>query len=338
MERGHIEIEPCELQIAGFCDDAPDCRRALQIGVLTVGVAAGVEKCFILGKRVAHAQAVSLEQLLHRGLSLLCGRIAEHPRAVCAKLGFVCVNGGLCFMVNGAQGIDATLGAGFLCCGNGHIVLVPQFLYISLQTVCRYAAHLHTPGAGDVAGSEIHIQQLRRLFCVLTVQLKEIAHLKQHEVIRVGFLYGIVVIPCCASLCGLPLKLLKARLFLRGQETVFSDQLGDALGNVRPVQLNFRAVLLFQADALAAVILTAVGCAGYRVGASPNAVFIFQEVRLLPGAVFLFEIGVDTPLAPFNIAAAGQGRGDLVLGNKPLHGGDLRHFGAVFPAGQGQLP
>ena len=37
-------------------------------------------------------------------------------------------------------------------------------------------------------------------------------------------------------------------------------------------------------------------------------------------------------------ARAGQGRGDLVLGNKPLHGGDLRHFGAVLSAGQGQLP
>ena len=116
-----------------------------------------------------------------------------------------------------------------------------------------------------------------------------------------GFLYGIVVIPCCASLCGLPLKLLVLCLFLRGQETVFADQLGDALGDVRPVQLNFRTVLFFQADALAAVILAAVGSAGYRVGASPNAVFVFQEIRLLPGAVFLFEIGVDTPLAPFNI-------------------------------------
>ena len=338
VERGHIEIEPCELQIAGFCDDAPDCRRALQIGVLTVGVAAGVEKCFILGKRVAHAQAVSLEQLLHRGLSLLCGRIAEHPRAVCAKLGFVCVNGGLCFMVNGAQGIDATLGAGFLCCGNGHIVLVPQFLYISLQTVCRNTAHLHTASTGDIAGGQVHIQQIRRLFCILAIQLKEIPHLKQHEVVRVGFLYGVVVIPCCASRCGLPLKLLVLCLFLRGQETVFADQLGDTLGDVRPVQLNFRAVLLFQADALAAVILTAVGCAGYRVGASPNAVFIFQEIRLLFGAVLFFEIGINTSLAARNIAAAGQGRGDLVLRNEPLHGGDLRHFGAVFPAGQGQLP
>ena len=191
---------------------------------------------------------------------------------------------------------------------------------------------------GDAAGGQVHIQQLRRLFRVLAIQLKEIAHLKQHDIVRVGFLYGIVVIPCCASLCGLPLKLLKARLFLRGQETVFADQLGDTLGDVRPVQLNFRAVLFFQADALAAVILTAVGRAGYRVGAASNAVFIFQEIRLLPGAVLFFEIGVDAPLAPFNIAAAGQGRGDLVLGNKPLHGGNLRHFGAVLPAGQIQLP
>ena len=153
-----------------------------------------------------------------------------------------------------------------------------------------------------------------------------------------GFLYGVVVIPCCASLCGLPLKLLVLRLFLRGQETVFADQLRNTLGDVRPVQLDFRAVLFFQADALAAVILTAVGRAGYRMGASPNAVFFSQEVRLLFGAVFLFEIGVDAPLAARNITAAGQGRGDLVLRNEPLHGGDLRHFGAVFPAGQGQLP
>jgi len=204
--------------------------------------------------------------------------------------------------------------------------------------VRRYTAHLHTASAGDVAGGQVHIQQLRRLLCVLAVHLKEIPHLKQHDIVRVGILYGIVVIPCCASLCGLPLKLLKARLFLRGQETVFADQLGDTLGNVCPVQLNFRAVLLFQHDALAAVILAAVGCAGYRVGAASNAVFLSQEVRLLFGAVFLFEIGVDAPLAPFNIAATGQGRGDLVLRNEPLHGGDLRHFGAVLSAGQGQLP
>ena len=85
------------------------------------------------------------------------------------------------------------------------------------------------------------------------------------------------------------------------------------------------------------MILTAVGRAGYRVGASPNAVFIFQEIRLLPGAVFLFEIGVDAPLAPFNIAAAGQGRGDLVLRNEPLYSGNLLHFRTVLFTRQTQL-
>ena len=132
MERGHIEIEPCELQIAGFCDDAPDCRRALQIGVLTVGIAAGVEKCFILGKRVAHAQAVSLEQLLHRGLSLLCGRIAEHPRAVRAELRFISIDGGFGLMVNRAQRVNVALTSKVWRFGNRHIILIAQFLYIHL--------------------------------------------------------------------------------------------------------------------------------------------------------------------------------------------------------------
>ena len=132
VKRGHIEIEPCELQIAGFRDNAPDCRRALQIGVLTVGIAAGVEKCFILGKRVAHAQAVSLEQLLHRGLNLLCGGVAEHPCAICTELRFLRVDGGLRFMVNETQGIDAALTSKVRRFGNRHIILIAQFLYIHL--------------------------------------------------------------------------------------------------------------------------------------------------------------------------------------------------------------
>ena len=132
MKRGHIEIKPCELQIAGFCDDAPDGRRALQIGVLTVGVAAGVEKCFILGKRVAHAQAVSLEQLLPRGLSLLCGGVAEHPCAVRAELRFLRVDGGLRFMVDRAQRVNVAHTSKVRRFGNRHIILIAQFLHIHL--------------------------------------------------------------------------------------------------------------------------------------------------------------------------------------------------------------
>ena len=132
MERGHIEIEPCELQILRRHNDAPDCRRPLQIGVLTVGIAAGVEESIVRDKRVAHAQAVSLEQLLHRGLRRIGSGVAEHPCAVRAELGFVCVNGGFCFMVNGAQGIDAALTSKVRRFGNRHIILIAQFLYIHL--------------------------------------------------------------------------------------------------------------------------------------------------------------------------------------------------------------
>ncbi len=102
--------------------------------------------------------------------------------------------------------------------------------------------------------------------------------------------------------------------------------------------MDFRTVLLFQADALAAVFLAAVGSARYRVGASADAILIFQEIYLLLRAVFLSEIGVDAPLAACDIAAAGQGLFDLILGDEPLHGGNFRHFGAIFSARQGQLP
>ena len=93
---------------------------------------AGVEESIVRDKRVAHGQLIPLKQLCHRGLWLLCGRIAEHPRAVRAKLGFVCVNGGLCFMVNGAHGIDAALTSKVWHFGNRHIILIAQFLYIHL--------------------------------------------------------------------------------------------------------------------------------------------------------------------------------------------------------------
>ena len=109
MECGHIEIEPRELQILRRHDDAPDGRRTLQIGVLPVRVAAGVEESVVRDKRVAYGQLIPLKQLCHRGLWLLCGRIAEYPCAVRAELGFVCVNGGFRFMVNGAQRVNVAL-------------------------------------------------------------------------------------------------------------------------------------------------------------------------------------------------------------------------------------
>ena len=132
VERGHIEIEPCELQIPGFCDDAPDGRRTLQIGVLPVRVAAGVEESVVRDKRVAYGQLIPLKQLCHGGLWLLCGRIAEHPRAVRAELCFISIDGGFCFMVDRAQRVNVALTSKVWRFGNRHIILIAQFLYIHL--------------------------------------------------------------------------------------------------------------------------------------------------------------------------------------------------------------
>ena len=132
VECGHIEIEPCELQIAGFCDEAPDGRRPLQIGVLPVRVAAGVEESVVRDKRVAYGQLIPLKQLCHGGLRLLCGGVAEHPRAVRAELRFLRVDGGLRLMVNGAEGIGTPLRVAVALCGDGHIILIAQFLHIHL--------------------------------------------------------------------------------------------------------------------------------------------------------------------------------------------------------------
>ena len=132
VERGHIEIEPCELQIAGFCDDAPDGRRPLQIGVLPVRVAAGVEESVVRDKRVAYGQLILFKQLCHGGLWLLCGRIAEYPRTVRAELCFISIDSGFGLMVDRAQRVNVALSSKVWRFGNRHIILIAQFLYIHL--------------------------------------------------------------------------------------------------------------------------------------------------------------------------------------------------------------
>ena len=73
-----------------------------------------------------------LQMFLHRGLSLLCGGVAEHPRAVRAELCFLRVDGGFCFMVDRAQRVNMALTSKVWRFGNRHIILIAQFLYIHL--------------------------------------------------------------------------------------------------------------------------------------------------------------------------------------------------------------
>jgi len=73
-----------------------------------------------------------LQTILHRGLRHIGGRIAEHPRAICTELRFISIDGGFCFMVNGAQRVNVVLTPKVWRFGNRYVVLIAQFLHIHL--------------------------------------------------------------------------------------------------------------------------------------------------------------------------------------------------------------
>ena len=71
-------------------------------------------------------------------------------------------------------------------------MLIPQLFHNLLQPVCRKAAHFHTTTTGNGAGCEVEAQLRSGSFGILAVQLKEIAHLIQNQVIRVTLLDPVV--------------------------------------------------------------------------------------------------------------------------------------------------
>ena len=206
----------------------------------------------------------------------------------------------------------------------------------------RYAAHLHTASAGCRSCGKVEVKQLRRLFCVLAVHLKEIAHLKQHDVVRVGFLDGIVVNLCLCWQFTLyflfPLKLGVALLFPWREEAVLLNEAVNPCCHLRPAQLHIGAACFFQDNAAAVVAFITMGCTGNGVGAPAYAVLIFEESCLFPAGVVGGEVFVDSALAALHTAAAIQRVVDLVLRDEACqfrHGG---HFRRKIPAGQRQLP
>ena len=56
----------------------------------------------------------------------------EHVGTVSAKLRFLYVDGGFCFMVDRAQRVNVALTSKVWRFGNRHIILIAQFLYIHL--------------------------------------------------------------------------------------------------------------------------------------------------------------------------------------------------------------
>ena len=205
----------------------------------------------------------------------------------------------------------------------------------------RNAAHLHAAHAGNVPCGEGQAKHFCGLPCILAVHLIKVAHLEQHDVVRVGFLDGVVFrIACCKSLLAFPfcgpckLQFLKPRLFLWGKVSVPADQRVNPLCNLGPAYLNIGAAFLLKHDAFAVVILVAVRSLGNRVGASACAVLLFEKVCFFLFRVSSGEVFVNAALAALNTAAAIHGMVDFILGDEPVQLRDGGHLRSILPAGQ----
>ena len=206
----------------------------------------------------------------------------------------------------------------------------------------RNTAHFHTASAWYRSCGKVEVKQLRRLFCVLAVHLKEIAHLKQHDVVRVGFLDGIVVNLCLCwqfTLCFLfPLKLGVAFLFPWREEAVLLNEAVNPCGHLRPTQLHIGTACFFQDNSAAVVAFITMGCTGNGMGAPAYAVLIFEESCLFLAGMVGGEVFVDSTLAALDTAAVIQRVVDLVLRDEACQFRHSGHFGGIFSAGQGQVP
>ena len=202
----------------------------------------------------------------------------------------------------------------------------------------RYAAHLHTASAGYLSCGKVEVKQLRRLFCVLAVNLKEIAHLKQHDVVRMGFLDGIVVGLRRALRFLFPLKLGVPLLFPWGEEAVLLNEAVNPCGHLRPAQLHIGAVCLFQRNAFCTMIFIAAACSGYSMGMTSDAILIFEESCLFLAGVVGGEVFVDSAFAALDTAAAVKGVVNLVLRDEASQLRHCGHFGGIFSAWQGHIP
>ena len=134
-------------------------------------------------------------------------------------------------------------------------------------------------------------------------------------------LLGLDGIFFCQFLFSLDFVIL--RLFLFGKIAAFLDKRGNALGNLFPVQVNIRAVLLFIVQSFPIVIFAAVCCAGQGMRASANAILVFEESHFLLIRMVCHEERIDTAFSSGETAAAGHSGVDLILGNEVLNGWHL---------------
>ena len=187
----HIREQADQLYIVGVENGAAHSSITLDHSVFIITMTAGVAVSDVLGNSFHHEGLVFLMQLSNRR-GCGCFGLPKYSGPVCAKFRLLSIDVLFCLMVDRGHGIFLPLLAALRDSGNGHIMLIPQLFHDLLQPVCWKAAHFHTATAGNGAGREIEAQFRSNSFSVLTVQLKEIAHLIQDHIIRVALLDAIV--------------------------------------------------------------------------------------------------------------------------------------------------
>ena len=331
-ELRYIRIKADQLHILRTKDRTAHSSIALDDSIFTVRMTAGIAVCGILGNGGSYHRLILLVHFPNcRGCGCFC--IPEYSVPVCTKLRFLSVDVLFRFMVDRGHGIFLTLLAVLRYSGNGHIMLITQLFHHLLQLICRKPAHFHTATARNRTGSEIDVQFRSGFFGILTVQLKEIAHLIQNHIIRVAHLDTVIFPHGRIRLLGLDgiffgqflfsLDFVILRLFLFGKIAAFLNKRGNALGNLFPVQVNIRAVLLFIVQSFSVVIFAAVCCAGQGMRASTNAILIFEESHFFLIRMVFHEERIDAAFSSGKTAAAGHGGVDLILGNEVLDGWHL---------------
>ncbi len=123
-------------------------------------------------------------------------------------------------------------------------------------------------------------------------------------------------------------------LFLFGKIAAFLDKRGNSLGNLFPVQVNIRAVLLFIVQSFSVVIFAAVCCAGQCMRATANAILVFEESHFFLVRVVFHEERIDTAFSSGETAATSHGGVDFILGNEVLNGWHLGKVRRKSPAWQ----
>ena len=203
-------------------------------------------------------------------------------------------------------------------------MVAPHPVGVVLQPVSGKAAHFHSANPRDGAGGQGQPQLRRKGLGVLSIQFIEVAHLKQHHMVGVSLLDGVVLhggrlLAHRHLLAGKLIFILPHSL--RGEIEVFTHQILNTLSDFHPGEIDFRAVPLGEADTLTVVVLVAVSRAGQGVRMTACAVLLPQEVRLFLGVMRLLKEGIN-PLRPtLKVASTGKRLVNLVLRDKGHDGG-----------------